>query len=128
MLDDSSLHPAAFISYGQLDNESVNEDEHGWISSFHNALERRLSQYLGTTTKIWRDDQLDRTEPFDVQIRRILAATPNFIAIVSPRFVKSKWCQHESKIFLKALQESSGSRDGTRLRIFKVVNTWEEVT
>lgn len=36
-----------FISYAHLDNESLTEEEKGWISKFDTALQKRLGQLLG---------------------------------------------------------------------------------
>ena len=43
-----------FISYSHVDNRSLTEGQKGWIDSFHQALEVRLSQVLGSDPQFFR--------------------------------------------------------------------------
>ncbi|MEC7903276.1 MAG: hypothetical protein VYE74_03700, partial [Verrucomicrobiota bacterium] len=36
-----------FISYAHLDDQSLEEDQKGWISKFHRVLEVKISQLMG---------------------------------------------------------------------------------
>ena len=47
-----------FISYAHIDDESLIQNQKGWISEFHRALDIRLAQLLGRRPVIWRDDSL----------------------------------------------------------------------
>ena len=61
-----------FISYAHIDNETMTEEQKGWISAFHQALEVRLAQLLG----------IRRTDPFDFG---------NLVAHVDPPSSLSAW-------------------------------------
>ena len=41
-----------FISYAHLDDESLDEDQKGWISKFHRVLEIKLSQVSTDHAKV----------------------------------------------------------------------------
>ena len=41
-----------FISYAHLDDQSIDEDQKGWISKFHRVLEIKLSQLSTDRAKL----------------------------------------------------------------------------
>ena len=41
-----------FISYAHLDDQSIDEDQKGWISKFHRVLEIKLSQVSTDHAKV----------------------------------------------------------------------------
>ena len=41
-----------FISYAHLDDQSIDEDQEGWISRFHRVLEIKLSQLSTDRAKV----------------------------------------------------------------------------
>ena len=51
-----------FISYAHLDDESLDEEQKGWITKFHRVLQVKLSQLLGESPTIWRDQKLSGSD------------------------------------------------------------------
>src|SRR5262249_13942502 len=45
------------------------------------------------------------------------------VSVLSPRYVKSEWCQRELNAFLEASLKTGGARIKDKLRVFKVVKT-----
>ncbi|HJO08395.1 MAG TPA: toll/interleukin-1 receptor domain-containing protein, partial [Verrucomicrobiota bacterium] len=112
-----------FISYAHLDDQSLDEDQKGWISKFHRVLEVKLSQLLGESAKIWRDQKLSGSDVFDDKIVNEFKNAQVMISVLSPRYVKSEWCNRELKEFYKAAEDGTGVRVGDKSRIIKVVKT-----
>src|ERR1700724_114509 len=53
-----------FISYRSANNLE------GWVTSFHQALERKIYEILGASDfKIWRDDKIGGVDDFNDAIR-----------------------------------------------------------
>ena len=112
-----------FISYAHLDDESLDEDQKGWISKFHRVLQVKLSQLLGESPTIWRDQKLSGSDVYDDKIVNEFRNAQVMISILSPRYVKSEWCNRELHEFYKAAEDGSGVRIGDKSRIIKVVKT-----
>ena len=112
-----------FISYAHLDDESLDEDQKGWISKFHRVLQVKLSQLLGESPTIWRDQKLSGSDIYDDKIVNEFKNAQVMISILSPRYVKSEWCNRELNEFYKSAEDGSGVRIGDKSRIIKVVKT-----
>jgi len=112
-----------FISYAHLDDQSLDEDQKGWISKFHRVLEVKLSQLLGESPRIWRDQKLSGSDVYDDKIVNEFKSAQVMISILSPRYVKSEWCNRELHEFYKAAEGGTGVRIGDKSRIIKVVKT-----
>ena len=112
-----------FISYAHLDDQSLDEDQKGWISKFHRVLEVKLSQLLGESPTIWRDRKLSGSDVYDDKIVNEFKSAQVMISILSPRYVKSEWCNRELHEFYKAAEDGTGVRIGDKSRIIKVVKT-----
>src|SRR2546423_14134869 len=115
----------AFISYGHIDNQHV-EDEKGWIDNLHERLERRLGELLGHPPKIWRDPRLPGNVYFADVLGDRLGKTSVLVSVLSPGYLQSPWCMGELKEFCRLAELSGGLKVGERLRIFKVVKTYIE--
>ena len=114
-----------FISYAHIDNQSLSPDQDGWISTFHKALEIRLSQLRGDFPRIWRDRKLTGNDYFSDAIFDTLSDAALLISILSPRYLKSEWCMRELRHFCRAAAETGGLRVGdNKARLFKVVKTY----
>ncbi len=112
-----------FVSYAHIDDQALAEGQKGWISSLHESLQVRLEQLLGKETKIWRDPKLQGN---DIVTDRLVDRLPKvavLVSVLSPRYVKSEWCQRELNEFLKAAEATGGARVADKLRVFKVVKT-----
>lgn len=113
-----------FISYAHIDNQPLADGQKGWITSFHKALEVRLSQLLGERPEFWRDEAKLRGNDFfnDAIILR-LPKIAILVSVITPRYVKSGWCLKEIQEFYKVAEQTGGVRIDDKSRIFKVVKT-----
>ena len=112
-----------FVSYAHIDDQVLAEGQTGWISALHRALEVRLGQLLGKEPRIWRDPKLQGNDIFADRLVERLPRVGVLVSVLSPRYVKSEWCQRELTEFLKAAVASGGARVADKLRVFKVVKT-----
>ena len=113
-----------FISYAILDNESLINDEQGWVSAFDNALQKRLAQLLGRKVDIWRDQRgLSGNVDLDGEILDQFPKLKILITIISPRYLESEWCRKELHEFNENANYSGGVLIENKSRIFKVVKT-----
>lgn len=110
-----------FISYSHVDNRALTEGQKGWIDSFHQALEVRLSQVLGSDPQFFRDPKLAGNDYFESVLTGTLQRTAILVSIVSPRYVESEWCIREFKLFTDVAKSTGGLRVGDKSRIFKVM-------
>ncbi len=108
-----------FISYAQLDNESITDEETGWISMFDQALRKRVAQILGYQPGIWREPhETLEAELFDEFIKlKVL------ISIISPRYLESENCLKQLKEFHSVAKQKGGVKVNNKWRIFKVIKT-----
>jgi hypothetical protein len=113
----------AFISYAHLDNVQLIEGRQGWVANLHRALEIRVAQLLGKETRIWWDPKLQGNDYFAVTLSDRLQRVVAFVAVVSPRYVKSEWGRKEIGEFCKAAEKQGGVRVRDKARIFKVLKT-----
>jgi hypothetical protein len=112
-----------FVSYAHIDDQALAEGQPGWISSLHHALQVRLEQLLGKEAKIWRDPKLQGNDVFAERLVDRLPKVAVLVSVLSPRYVRSEWCQRELSEFLKASVATGGARVADKLRVFKVVKT-----
>ncbi len=112
-----------FISYAHIDNASLAEDQDGWVSTFHRGLEIRLAQLRGEKPRIWRDQKLQGNDDFSDTILEQFPNLALLVSILSPRYVKSKWCLRELEHFSNAAEARGGLKVGDKARIFKVIKT-----
>jgi len=116
-----SFERQAFISYAHIDDQPLPEEEHGWVGRFHAYLENFLSQTLGERANIWRDERLTGNDDFADEIEIQLDDVAVLVSIVSPRYLKSEWCNREVDAFCRAANEHLGLEVGNRSRLFKVM-------
>jgi cellulose biosynthesis protein BcsQ len=119
-VDGSAADSDIYISYFHLDNLSLSGATRGWVDTFHQALDVRLRQRLGSDVRIWRDTKLTAADRFDESIIRQIRNSRVFIAIVSPGFVKSSWCQKELDEFI---QQAVHHRGSPQERVIKIVKS-----
>jgi hypothetical protein len=112
-----------FISYAHLDNERLDASDQGWIDLFHKRLEIRLAQLLGEKPKIWRDRKLKGDDYFGPEIWQQLSQSALLLSVLSPCYIKSKWCSTELREFHQQVSPNGGVRAGNKSRIFKVLKT-----
>src|SRR5436190_23035067 len=112
-----------FVSYAHIDDQTLAEGQPGWISTLHRALEVRLEQLLGKEARIWRDPKLQGNDIFADRLVDRFPGVGVLVSALSPRYVKSEWCQRELNEFLKASAATGDARVADKLRVFKVVKT-----
>ncbi|HKQ06770.1 MAG TPA: toll/interleukin-1 receptor domain-containing protein [Blastocatellia bacterium] len=112
-----------FISYTHIDNETFDGSEEGWIDLLHKRLAIRLAQLLGDPARIWRDPKLQGNDYFGDTLLDKLAQVASIISILSPRYMKSEWCQRELREFYRQAVANGGVRFDDKSRIFKVIKT-----
>jgi len=107
-----------YISYSHFDDLPLVEGSQGWVASFGRALQIRLSQLLGREPHIWINSKRDgvRTD-VDVEALRQAAA---FVAVVSPRYIRSESAAGELWEFLKVRSGIQAQDNGS---VFKVLKT-----
>lgn len=108
-----------FISYAQLDNESITLEESGWISMFDQALRKRVAQILGYQPGIWREPQ----ESLDKEALDEFIKLKVLISILSPRYLESENCLKQLKEFYSVAKQKGGVKVNNKWRIFKVIKT-----
>jgi hypothetical protein len=100
-----------FISYAHADDDPPEGVPDGWITVFFNNLNKRLKQKLGNNdVSVWMDhkDLLNHTSLTD-QIMAALQQTATFLVVVSPSYLKSKWCGDEREEFLRMIEKRTRS-------------------
>jgi hypothetical protein len=83
-----------FISYSHLD-ELTPDNGPGWVSGFHRHLLVHVEQELGANVKIWRDPRLTGATDFTKELEKQVRGSAMLVAIVSPGYINSKWCDWE---------------------------------
>ena len=112
-----------FISYAHLDDQSLEEDQKGWISKFHRVLEVKISQLMGEQPTIWRDLKLGGNDVYDEKIVQEFKKARVMVSVLSPRYVKSEWCRRELNEYHDTVSQGQGVKVGEKSRIIKVVKT-----
>ncbi len=113
----------AFISYAHIDNEPLEPGQPGWVSRFHAVLKTRLSQRLGEPARLWRDEKLRGDDVFGDEIRAQLPRAALLVSILSPRYVRSDWCNAEVAGFATAAAATGGVQVQNKTRVVKVLKT-----
>ncbi|MGH9370308.1 MAG: toll/interleukin-1 receptor domain-containing protein, partial [Vicinamibacterales bacterium] len=77
-------------------------DDPTWIEAFDAALRQGLQDRLGQAPSTWQDSgHLRLGQNWQAEIEEAIAQTAAFLAIVSPGYLKSVWCQKERRQFLE---------------------------
>ena len=83
-------------------------DDPAWLECFETGLRTGLRDRLGQEISIWKDVKSIRLgDNWQAEIESAVDETAAFLAIVSPGYFKSIWCQRERRRFL----EHPGSED-----------------
>jgi hypothetical protein len=112
-----------FISYAHLDNQPLTANSEGWVSTFADALTKRLGEVLGKAPSIWRDPKLRGNDVFGDELAVRYQHAAALVSVFTPRYLASDWCQREFNGFWQAAAESGGAVLGHKARVFKVVKT-----
>jgi hypothetical protein len=115
-----------FVSYAHGDNESLLPEDPGWVSCFDQAVRVGLREILGVEPAIWRDTRrLGGELDFPLEIRDAIGRSAALLMVVSPSYLRSRYCQQERGWFQSAAEATGGLHVGSRLRLLKVVKTPE---
>src|SRR4029077_14983275 len=110
-----------FISYAHIDNEQTEENDPGWVDRFHTSLKAFLSSSIGEEAKIWRDPKLRGGDVFSEEIVSQFSKTALLVSILSPRYLKSKWCLKEVEEFCRVAEIHGGLVIDNKMRLHRVM-------
>lgn len=108
-----------YISYVHMDNTSLGKGP-GWIDYFHKALEVRVSQMLGEEISIGRDLKSTDNGKLD---ENVLTETALLVCLVSPAYVRSKYCLRELQQFMHSTSDVVPLESEGHTRVFKVLKS-----
>lgn len=93
-----------FISYASVDDRPIREDGPGWVERFVQELTGSLDALSGRRdqVRILRDAELRKPEHFSDALDRHVQDSAVLLALVSPGFVESAFCQRELSLFRSA--------------------------
>jgi hypothetical protein len=100
-----------FVSYAHVDDQSFidaatgQERSSGWVATLVRHLKNELAQKVGRAdaVSIWFDaHNLRGNHPLNDEIAARLERTALLIAILSPGYIASDWCQQEARLFASA--------------------------
>jgi len=118
-IEPQSFTPDLYISYSHIDNVSLVEGTRGWIDTFQETLQLRLSQLIGREVNILYDTKLQGNDYFSDALQPMISKANIFIAVLSPRYVRSEWCTNEIAEYTNLV-----SRDDQPKAIYKVVKSF----
>ena len=118
-----SFERDVFISYAHDDNKPFTPEQKGWVTLFHSVLQTMLSQQLGKTADIWRDERLQGNEDFSAEISDQFPRTASLVSVLTPRYLKSGWCTKEIRVFCQVAAQNGGLFVRNKGRVFKVMKT-----
>ncbi len=114
-----------FISYSHVDNETISDEQCGWIEQFYKNLNLLLAKRTGKmdAVKIWWDNKkLDGSKLFDESIATGIQQSAILLSLISPGYLSSDYCQQELSLFhKKATAEPYGLKIGDRCRLFNIL-------
>ena len=100
-----------FISYAHVDDQPFmdaatgQERSSGWVATLVRHLKNELAQKIGRAdaVAVWLDaHNLRGHHPLNAEIAARLERTAILVAILSPGYVASDWCQQEAQLFATA--------------------------
>jgi len=96
-----------FISYAR-----VNDALTGWVSSFKQKLEGKLSEKLpDETARVYLDVGGIGVGPLQSELRAAVSGSAILLIILSNRWLERPWCQEELAVFLEAVGGPSKAQE-----------------
>jgi hypothetical protein len=104
-----------FVSYAHVDDQpfiaaaTATEQATGWVATLVRHLKNELGQKIGRAdaVSVWFDSHnLRGNHQLTDEIAGRLKNTALFVAILSPGYAASQWCQDEARLFAEAPGES----------------------
>ena len=109
-----------FISYSHLDDQAVSGSD-GWVTSFHKRLQIELDEELGEKAIVWRDGRIGSADDFKADLDKELRGSAVLIAILSPGYLNSRWCDWELKGFVDGVRRTGDLWVDAKSRAIKVI-------
>jgi hypothetical protein len=111
-----------FISYSHVDNQPLGGRDNGWITEFTQALRSLLMMKAGVREiGIWQDATLQADDVVDQTIPDALGKCAVFIAILSPGYLNSKYCNRELHNFHSVKTNGFEPEFGGHSRLLPIV-------
>jgi hypothetical protein len=116
-----------FISYSHIDNQAVDASE-GWVTAFHKHLQIEVEEELGDRVQIWRDPRIGSADDFSRDLDRQVRSSAMLLAVLSPAYGGSAWCEREAKGFISGARRAGNLWVDTKCRLAKIVKRPADVT
>lgn len=115
------LEQQVYVSYAHADNEPLDMGMPGWVSFFVDKLRRTVARQSGCAQiEFWMDHRLDMQRRVNDELRQRLCASAVILAVISPRYFESAWCQLEMKTFV---EEVGGGLSDDRVFMVELLPT-----
>jgi TIR domain len=112
-----------FISYTHTDNRPLWEGQKGWIELFHSRLLNLIEDIYENQIGIIRDPKLRGNDIINKTLRLHVDHSKILVTILSPKYLKSRWCLRELRWFSKSMKSRAGDIVDTQSSIFRVEKT-----
>lgn len=102
-----------FISYAHVDNPPLFGAEQGWVSTLVRDLRNLLAQKLGRREDVsiwWDKKNLLGNHEITPEIRTKIQRSATLLLVLSPGYLKSRWCNQEMDLFFKTMGGKSQGR------------------
>jgi hypothetical protein len=104
------MAPQIFISYAHADNIPYEDGAKGWVSNFvENLLNDIGRREGGSEVECWMDHRLEPQYAVDDELCKRIKESTCILAFMSPRYLKSEWCQGEMNTFVKLVGGGSAN-------------------
>jgi hypothetical protein len=89
-----------FCSYAHSDNDA------GWVDTFATDIATTYRNLTGEAPQLFIDrESLVTADIWETKIRSALESSQQLIAVISPSFIRSEWCQREWTLFAEREME-----------------------
>jgi hypothetical protein len=98
-----------FISYAHADDQSLTEGSRGWVTALADRLQKSLAmQRGGARTTVWMDHRLEPQKQVNPELSDRVNRADCFVAVLSPRYLESRWCCFELEQFVSKAGQNAG--------------------
>ena len=111
-----------FISYAAVDNQKLAGDK-GWVTVFHEALERRLRYLMGRAVNTWMYPKLSGADDLMDEGFAQLSKSAVMVSILTTGYLNSEWCIREVNEFCRVAEQTGGVTVDNKSRVFKVIKS-----
>jgi serine/threonine protein kinase len=105
------------ISFAQVDDQPLQKDRVGWISSFQKNVALRVEQLMGESVKVTPFPGQRESSAHETLVDSVESAK-TLVSVLSPTFTKAKDCQKIVQRFANAIEKSN-----QHSRLIKVIKT-----